>query len=282
MVADALRALGHDVVLMPLVTEGDRRSREAPAGTADEVKGLFVRELEEALLDGRADLAVHSAKDLPTELPPGLVIAAVPKREDPRDVAVAPEGGLAALPAGALVGTGSPRRQAQLRDAYPHLKAVEIRGNIDTRLAKMGRGEVSALILAAAGLARLGLVVPNAHPLNVTQFVPAPGQGCLALEALGTRDDVTTAIAEIDDAFSHASLRAERAFLAELGGGCQTPAGALAEVDAGGMRIRGYIGDAPSGGRSACLEGPVSDAESLGHNLAAVVRSQPVITVPGT
>lgn len=269
MVADALRAAGHEVELLPLVTAGDRRSREAPRGAPDEVKGLFVRELEEALLDGRADLAVHSAKDLPTELPPSLSILAVPERADARDVAVVPEGGLGALSAGATVGTGSPRRQAQLRDLHPHLAAVEIRGNIDTRVAKMRRGEVDALLLAAAGLSRLGLSVPEAQPLDVQEFVPAPGQGCLALEGALGRDAVADAVAAIDHGPSHAALRAERAFLAALGGGCSTPAGAIGVPDPVGMRLYGYLAGPTGPGRRATVAGAVADAEDLGSELAA-------------
>lgn len=281
MVADALSALGHEVELLPLVTEGDRRSREAPSGTPDEVKGLFVRELEEALLDGRADLAVHSAKDMATVLPDGLAIVAVPERADPRDVFVGPAGGLAALGQGAVVGTGSPRRQAQLRDLHPHLRAAEIRGNIDTRVQKMRRGEVDALVLAAAGLARLGLEIPEAEPLDPERFVPAPGQGCLALEAAIARDDVAEALAGIDHAPSHVALRAERAFLEALGGGCTTPAGALADVEGEGLRMTAYLGAGSAEGWRANLAGATSDAEAIGRDLAARLQAR-ATPVPGT
>lgn len=272
-VADALSALGHEVELLPLVTEGDRRSREAPTGTPDEVKGLFVRELEEALLDGRADLAVHSAKDLATILPDGLAIVAVPERADPRDVYVGPAGGLAALAAGAVVGTGSPRRQSQLRDLYPHLRTEEIRGNIDTRVDKMRRGEVAALILAAAGLARLGLEVREAEPLDPERFVPAPGQGCLALEAVAARADVADALAAVNHAPSNAALRAERTFLDALGGGCTTPAGALAEVEGDGVRMTAYLGAEGAEGWRANLSGTTAEAEDIGRALASRLQA---------
>lgn len=275
MVAAALSALGHEVELLPLVTEGDRRSREAPSGTPDEVKGLFVRELEEALLDGRADLAVHSAKDLATTLPDGLSIVAVPERADPRDVYVGPAGGLAALAEGAVVGTGSPRRQAQLRDLYPHLRTVEIRGNIDTRVDKMRRGDVNALILAAAGLKRLGLEVEEAEPLDAGRFVPAPGQGCLALEAASDRADVAEALSGVNHAPSNAALRAERAFLKALGGGCTTPAGALAEIEGDGLRMTAYLGAEGEGaeGWRANLAGATSEAEDIGEHLATRLQA---------
>lgn len=271
LVANALRRAGHEVELLPLVTTGDRRGREAAGGAPEEVKGLFVRELEEALLDGRAHLAVHSAKDLPTELPGRLAIVAVPERADPRDVLVGPEGGLGGLAAGARVGTGSPRRQDQLRDVRPDLLAVDIRGNVGTRLEKMRRGEVDALILAAAGLARLGVDAPGAQPLDHEAFVPAPGQGCLALEAVQDRDDVIEAVAVIDDGPSHAALRAERAFLAALGGGCLTPTGALCVPEGGGMRLHGYVGHTGAGARRGSVSGPPDEAEGLGRELAATL-----------
>jgi hydroxymethylbilane synthase len=269
MVAAALRSAGHEVELLPLVTDGDRRSREAAVegSSTDEVKGLFVRELEEALLDGRADLAVHSAKDMPTELPPGLSIVAVPLRADPRDVYVGPVGGLEALPEGAVVGTGSPRRQAQLRDYHPHLRATEIRGNIDTRVKKMLSGEVSALILAAAGLARLGLEVEGAVPLDPTGWVPAPGQGCLALEAVEAREDVATALAAVNHADSLLALRAERAFLKALGGGCQTPAGALATMNGDRMTMTTYVAAPGESGVRRTATATTNEAEVLGASL---------------
>jgi hydroxymethylbilane synthase len=266
-VAAALRASGHEVELLPLVTTGDRRSRAPGSASAADVTGLFVKELEEALLAGDADLAVHSAKDLPTDLPPGLAVLAVPERADPRDVLVAP-GGLEDLPPGSRIGTGSPRRREQLREVRPDLIAVDVRGNVDTRLAKLRRGEVDGLVLAAAGLARLGIDAGPTEPLDPAAFVPAPGQGCLALEGCLGRDDLAEAAAAVDDPAAHAALRAERAFLAGLGGGCLTPVGALGEARGGELRLLGYL--APPGGRArrGSVAGAAADAERLGLELA--------------
>lgn len=265
MVAAALRHHGYAVELLPIVTAGDRRSRERRPPRGDEVKGLFVKELEEALLNGFADAAVHSAKDVPTELPEGLAVLAVPERVDPRDVVVSPAGGLADLPRRARVGTGSPRRQAQLRDRYPDLVATDIKGNVDTRIDKMRRGEVDALVLAAAGLIRLGRATPVGLPLDPGEFVPAPGQGCLALEAREGDARVAAALAHIDHPPSRRALAAERAFLAELGGGCQTPVGALCTEGEDGVSISGYVGD-PRGGRGRL--GTESGGPGTGEDIA--------------
>ncbi|MEW6581529.1 MAG: hydroxymethylbilane synthase [Actinomycetota bacterium] len=268
-VAEALRAHGHEVELLPVVTTGDRRSREGRLpGAGDEVKGLFVKELEEALLAGDADAAVHSAKDLPTELPAGLAVVAVPERVDPRDVAIGPAGGLDALPAGARVGTGSPRRQAQLADGWPGLVPVDIRGNVDTRIGKMARGDVDALLLAHAGLIRLGGDTPPVVPLDPAVFVPAPGQGCLALEARADRGDVAEALACIDHGPSRRALAAERAFLAELGGGCQTPVGALCVEEEGAVTVTGHVGVAGGPGRRGVETGEAVRAEDVARVLA--------------
>lgn len=270
MVAAALAGHGHDVDLLELVTTGDRWSAEGRAEAAD--RGMFVKELEEALLDGRAHLAVHSAKDLPTELPPGLAVLAVPAREDPRDVLVGATS-LEALPAGARVGTGSPRRSAQLLMARPDLRVVPIRGNVDTRLGKLDAGEVDALVIAAAGLARLGVARADAVPLDPSVSTPAPGQGLLALE--GRLDDAATAeaVAALDDPGAVEALRAERALLAALGGGCMTPAGALCEAADGGLRLRlsAFRADdaAGAGGRRVVVAGPAGDPLSLAERAAA-------------
>ncbi|MCC6830990.1 MAG: hydroxymethylbilane synthase [Thermoleophilia bacterium] len=270
MVAAALAEHGHEAELLELVTTGDRWSAEGRAAAAD--RGMFVKELEEALLDGRAHLAVHSAKDLPTELPPGLAVLAVPPREDPRDVLVgAPS--LAALPSGARVGTGSPRRSAQLLLARPDLEVVPVRGNVDTRLGKLDRGEVDALVLAAAGLARLGIARPDAVPLDPAVSTPAPGQGLLAVE--GRTDDAETAaaVAVLDDAGAAEALRAERALLAALGGGCMTPAGALCDPADGGLRLRmvAFRADDAAGaaGRRVTVAGPGGDPLSRAARAAA-------------
>jgi hydroxymethylbilane synthase len=254
------------------VTSGDRWSA---AGAADATKGLFVKELEEALLDGRADLAVHSAKDLPGELPRGLAILAMPEREDPRDVLIGPEGGLDALPPGATVGTGSPRRAAQLRLIRPDVTFAEIRGNVGTRLEKLGRGETDALVLAAAGLARLGLAPRGLSPLDVAVSVPAPGQGALALEGRDDRPDLADCVAILDDPRTSLAVRAERAVLAGLGGGCREPVGALGTVSGDALRLVAFAASAD--GAVAVrdeLTGPSGEPERLGQALAELIASR--------
>ncbi len=272
-VADKLRAEGHRVELLHVVTTGDRWS--AASGT-DATKGLFVKELEEALLDGRADLAVHSAKDLPGELPAGLAILAVPEREDPRDVLIGPGDGVEGLRPGARIGTGSPRRAAQICLARPGVTCVEIRGNVGTRLQKLARGEgVDALMLAAAGLARLGLAPDGMTKLDVEICVPAPGQGALAIEGRGDRPDLARTVSVLDDPATAACLRAERALLAALGGGCQEPVGALGIVADGKLRLVAFAA-AKDGGAHAREEvvGAVSDAASLGGELASTLAGR--------
>jgi hydroxymethylbilane synthase len=251
-----------------MVTTGDRWSA---AGGADATRGLFVKELEEALLDGRADLAVHSAKDLPGELPDGLAILAVPEREDPRDVLIGPPTGLAGLVSGARVGTGSPRRAAQLRVARPDVSCIEIRGNVGTRIEKLIRGEgVDALMLAAAGLNRLGITPDGTSPLEVSVSVPAPGQGALAIEGRADRPELTAALAALDDPVTAACLTAERALLAALGGGCREPVGALATVEGDTLTLVGFAASEDwTGHARAESAGSVGEAAALGRALAA-------------
>ncbi len=223
LVADALRANGHDVELVRIRTGGD-----VETGSLASLGGLgvFAAELRRAILDGRVDFAVHSLKDLPTAAVPGLTIAAVPAREDPRDVLCGRDGAtLATLPAGATVGTGSPRRVAQLRAQRPDLRYVDVRGNVGTRLARVAEGDLDAVVLAAAGLRRLGL---ERHVTDLLGILPAPGQGALALECRLDDAGVIGALAELDDADTRAAVEAERAVLAGLGGGCAAPIAALA------------------------------------------------------
>jgi len=206
-------------------------------------------------------------------VPPGLAIVAVPPREDPRDVLVGPPDGLNGLPSGARVATGSPRREAQLRAVRPDLAIVPIRGNVGTRLDKLARGEADALVLAAAGLRRLGLWPDGTTPLPVDLSTPAPGQGLLAVEAPADGAGAAAAAEALDDRAAHACLRAERSFLAELGGGCMRPLGALCE-DAGGgsLRITAFAGEVSGGpGRRTEREGPADDPEGLGRVAAAAV-----------
>jgi hydroxymethylbilane synthase len=251
-------------------TSGDRLS-EDPLGPAGG-KGLFVKEIEEALLDGRIDLAVHSLKDVPADLPAGLTLGAFPRREDARDVLVTRTGAtLDALPEGATLGTGSLRRQAQLLDLRPDLKVVPLRGNVDTRLRKLDAGDVDAIVLAAAGLRRLGLDARITEFLPPERLLPAIGQGALAIE-LRERDlaaDVGAAVRHLDHAETRAAVLAERAFLRRLGGDCQTPVAAHAGIAAGRLALRAVVAST-DGARVVRGEagGDVSRAEALGAGLA--------------
>lgn len=246
--AAALRAHGHDVALEEFTTTGDRWSASHADGPAD--KGMFVKDLEAALLDGRADVAVHSAKDVPADLPAGLAIVAVPARADARDVLLGVPGGLDGLRAGMRVGTGSPRRQAQLHAACDGLEAVDIRGNVDTRLDRLSVGDLSGIVLAAAGLARLGRARPDAVALPVDRFTPAPGQGFLALEARAGNDRVRDALEALHDAAAAACLGAERDVLRGLGGGCLSPVGAHCAPTADGATMTVFVA-AGAGGADA-------------------------------
>ena len=246
LAVDALRRRSpeHEFVLEPLSTHGDRhptmRLSESPR------EGVFVKELERALLDGRAELAVHSAKDLPTQLTPGLVLAAFLPRADARDVVISRTGvRLMDLPPGARVGTGSPRRAAQIAAARRDLRTVEIRGNVDTRLRRLREGAVDALILAAAGLERLGLLAEAHEMLPFDVMLPAPGQGALVLQ--GMEGSGAAALAQsIDDAVTSRAVHAERALLRRLGGGCLSAIGAYAAVVEGELSLQAVVLD-PAG-----------------------------------
>ena len=229
IVADQLRSrLGRDVELVEITTEGDTSA--APLAQLGGT-GVFVSALRDALLDGRVDLAVHSLKDLPTAPCDGIALAAVPLREDPRDVVVARDGlTLGELPAGSTIGTGSPRRVAQLQALGLGLEVLDIRGNVDTRIGKVRSGEYDAVVLARAGLARLGRLDEATEVLDPLQLLPAPGQGALAVECRADDTDLVAALATLEDPRSRAAVDAERAVLATLEGGCSAPIGALAEV----------------------------------------------------
>jgi hydroxymethylbilane synthase len=232
-VADLLRdALGRDVELVEVTTEGDVSG--APLATFGGV-GVFVGALRDALLRGRVDLAVHSLKDLPTTPHDQITVAAVPVREDPRDVVVARDGlTLGELPPGARIGTGSPRRAAQLRALGLGFDVVAIRGNVDTRIRKVADGDVDAVVLARAGIARLGRLDEVTEVLDPLQMLPAPGQGALAVECRSADGDLAAEVrSAIDDPRTRAAVSAERAVLAALEAGCSAPVGALAEVAEG-------------------------------------------------
>ena len=226
-VRDQLTARGHEVEIKVIKTAGDKLPNESL--TQSGTKGLFIKEIEEALAAKEIDLAVHSLKDLPTEQPPGLRVAAVPSRADPRDVLISSGAKpLSALPSGSRVGTGSLRRQSQLRALRGDLEAVPVRGNVDTRLKKLERGEYDALILAAAGLGRLGLSERATQYFAVDEMCPAVGQGALAIETRAGDERIVEAVMPLDDARAREAVRAERALLRCLGGGCQAPIAAHA------------------------------------------------------
>jgi hydroxymethylbilane synthase len=262
-----LRERGLEAALTIVTTTGDRQSAaplEAIGGD-----GLFVKEIQSALLAGTIDIAVHSCKDLPTAEPPGLVIAAVPERADPRDLLVSHgAASLRALPTGSLVGTGSPRRVAQARLVRPDLAFVPLRGNVDTRLAKWKSGACDALLLACAGIARLSLEVEG-RPLPPDEMLPAVAQGALAIETRADDADAVAAAAGLGDAGAAAQVAAERAFLAALGGGCRAPIAALAAREGNRLRLRGLVID-PWGRRVETGErtGDPARPEEIGRALA--------------
>jgi hydroxymethylbilane synthase len=261
-------ALGADVEIVPMRTEGDRLADARLAVVGG--KGLFVREIEEALRRGDVDVAVHSLKDLPAELPAGLTLGAFPAREDARDVLVGRRPAtVLTLAAGARVGTSSPRRRALLLSVRPDLTVAPIRGNVDTRLRKLGAGDWDAVVLAAAGLRRLGLTPEACEALDPEVFVPAVGQGIIAVQA--RLDDAATLarLAPIDDAPTRACALAERAYLARLGASCNTPMAAHAHLAGSTLSMVAVV--ASEDGRQvlrASATAAAADAERLGRGLA--------------
>jgi hydroxymethylbilane synthase len=279
-VKDQLSAAGHEIAIEIIRTTGDKLQSHLPeqpfpvsiaqsvaeAGT----KGLFIKEIEEALLAGKVDLAVHSLKDLPTILPPGLLLAAVPPREDARDVFISAGGKpFEQLPAGARVGTSSPRRQAQLRQLRADLDLIAMRGNLDTRLRKLERGDCAALVLAAAGVHRLGMRERITGYFSFDQICPAVGQGALAIEIRLGHAELARAVTLLDDRSSHLAVRAERAMLQHLGGGCQVPIAAHANFAEGQVGLRGVVASL-DGSRviRAAAVGSGNDPECLGAAVA--------------
>ena len=233
--AEALRAAGAQAEIVPITTSGDRAT--APPGD----KSRFVKEIDEALLSGEVDVAVHSAKDVPARLPDGLVFAAVPPGEDPRDALVGAAGPIAELPTGARIGTSSLRRRAQLLAHNPGLDVLPLRGNVDTRLRKLAGGEYDAVVLAGAGLLRLGRAGEIGAELDAEEFVPAAGQGLLALETRG--DGPARALVEaLDDPGARTRLEAERALVEALEATCHTPVGAHARLDGDGIVLHAFAG----------------------------------------
>jgi hydroxymethylbilane synthase len=273
-VAARLRKLGHASEIVELATAGDQH----PLGAIADIgaPGVFTKEIQRAVLAGDCDLAVHSLKDLPTEMVAGLTLSAVPLRENPADALVSRSGlTLQALPSAARIGTGSLRRQAQLRHARPDLVVESIRGNVETRLGKLDTGQYDAIVLAVAGLRRLNLAERMTQELPSDVMLPAVGQGALAIECRSDDAEVCAALAELDSPESHAAVLAERALLAHLRGGCLAPIGALGCIERGKLQLSAVVLDADGTRRLAASEAaPPADAESLGRRVAQTLIAQ--------
>ncbi|WP_158748916.1 hydroxymethylbilane synthase [Acidobacterium sp. S8] len=274
-IADALRRQGHEVSIEIIRTTGDALQNVAfnKVGT----KGMFTKEIEEALFENRIDLAVHSLKDLPTEIAPPFAIAVIPPRVDPRDAFVSVQHeSFAALPSGSRIGTSSLRRQSQLRAQRQDIELVEFRGNVDTRLRKLSEGAVDAIVLAAAGLERLGRTEWIRERFSPLILCPAPGQGALAIETRVDDAETQAAIAFLDDTASRFAVTVERAALAELGGGCHVPIGVYCEPSSEGYIVTGVVAN-PDG--SAMVRAELEhqhelSAEALGQRLARRLLEQ--------
>jgi len=261
------------VEILGMTTQGDRILDVTLSKIGG--KGLFVKELETALAEGRADLAVHSAKDVPVLMPEGFTIAAVLEREDPRDALVSNRyASLEELPHGAIVGTSSLRRESQLRERFPHLDIRPLRGNLDTRLAKLDRGEYDAIVLACAGLKRLGLESRIRAVIAPEVSVPAVGQGALAIECRADRPDIAALLAPLAHRDTARAVAAERAVSLALGGSCQLPLAAHAEVTGERLLMRGIVAS-PDGRRiaRAAIEASAAAPEQAGEQLAAALRA---------
>ncbi len=272
-----LRALGHTVNLLPMTTQGDQILDRALSKVGG--KGLFVKELETALFDGRADIAVHSLKDVPMEMPDGFALACVMEREDPRDALVSPHyPSLDALPQGAVVGTSSLRRVVLLQTLRPDLKIEPLRGNLDTRLRKLDEGQYAAIVLAAAGLKRLGLGHRIAQTFEPEQMLPAAGQGALGIEICSGRGDLLAALAPLAHAPTWTAVSAEREVSRSMGGSCSMPLAAFAVWQGAQLHLRAAYGD-PDGARPlarALGDAAVVDADqarTLGAQVAARLKA---------
>lgn len=279
LVADRLVASGWDVEIVRIRTGGDRVQRDPSLPLA---RGAFVKELEAALLDGRIDLAVHSAKDMPTEETPGVVVAALPLRGDARDAVVTRDGSaLKDLPKGARIATESPRRRAFLLSERPDLEIVGIRGNVDTRLSRLDEGWCEALVLALAGLERLGLAERVGEALDPERMMPAVGQGALAVQARAD-DPVAAGVAFLDHLPTRRAVLAERAFLSRMGGGCRAPFAAHARLEGGDLVARGAALE-PEGRQVLrhLVRGPAGDPARLGRRLADELLGQGAAALAG-
>ncbi len=275
-IRDRLRALypQTEVSILGMTTQGDQILDVSLSKIGG--KGLFVKELETALEDGRADLAVHSLKDVPMVLPEGFVLAAIGEREDPLDAFVSNNyENLAALPAGSVVGTSSLRRESQLRARFPHLVIEPLRGNVQTRLRKLDEGQYAAIILAAAGLKRLGLSSRIRAVISSEDSLPAVGQGALGIECRADRPDIIAALQPLHHADNAACVLAERAMSRALNGSCQVPLGGFAEVQGEQLRMRGFVAS-PDGQRFMRAEatGEINNPEALGRRIADELLAQ--------
>ena len=273
-IRDRLTGLYPDlqVSILGMTTQGDQILDK----TLNKIggKGLFVKELEQALADGRADLAVHSIKDVPMELPDGFALAAICEREDPRDAFVSNTyASLAELPPGSVVGTSSLRRECQLRARFPQLDVRPLRGNVQSRLRKLDEGEYEAILLAAAGLKRLKLDARIRAELSPADSLPAVGQGALGIEIRAGRPDLMALLAPLNHPVTYACVSAERAMSRALGGSCQVPLGGYAIIEAGSLWLRGFVAT-PDGKEmvSGELRGQPSDADAIGRILAQMLR----------
>ena len=263
-----------DVSILGMTTQGDQILNVSLSKIGG--KGLFVKELETALEEGRADIAVHSLKDVPMHMPEGFMLCCIGKREDPRDAFVSNNfANLDALPAGSIVGTSSLRRESQLRARFPHLKIEPLRGNVQTRLRKLDEGLYAAIILAAAGLKRLGLGVRIRDFISPENSLPAVGQGALGIECRSDRPDLEILLRPLHDVETAACVYAERAMSRALAGSCQVPLGGFAEVKNGQLHMRGFVAS-PDGTRMVRAEqtGSMDAPEALGDAVAASLRAQ--------
>ncbi|MBV8428448.1 MAG: hydroxymethylbilane synthase [Hyphomicrobiales bacterium] len=266
--AEAGPVAAEQVEIVVIRTSGDRITDSSLAEAGG--KGLFTKELDEALLDGRIDIAVHSAKDLPTLIPPGIAIAGYLPREDARDALIAPRfGGLDKLPAGALIGTASVRREAQLKRWRPDIEIRLMRGNVDTRLRKLAEGECDATLLALAGLKRLGRENEATEILDIARFIPAVGQGAIAIATRTEDERLVSRLAPVLDKTTERALAAERAFLNKLDGSCRTPIAGHAVLAGGRLRFCGLaLKQDGTNGVEVSREGPAEEAEQLGADAA--------------
>jgi hydroxymethylbilane synthase len=263
-----------EVSILGMTTQGDQILNVTLSKIGG--KGLFVKELETALEEGRADIAVHSLKDVPMHMPEGFMLCCIGKREDPRDAFVSNlHANLEALPPGSIVGTSRLRRESQLRARFPHLKIEPLRGNVQTRLRKLDEGQYAAIILAAAGLKRLGLGERIRALITPEHSLPAVGQGALGIECRSDRPDLEALLRPLHDAETAACVYAERAMSRALAGSCQVPLGGFAEVKGGKLFMRGFV-SSPDGKRMVRAEqtGDIDTPEALGNAIATALRAQ--------